>query len=281
MIQNILFATDFSSTANIAFSYAAAIAVRYNSRLTAAHVINTEPFKLLECESGRAAVKEAREEAARRIAQLFSTAQLANESSEVVITEGAAVESLLEIIQRKRIDLAVVGTHGRRASNRLLLGSTAEELFRMASCPVLTIGPKAVPYSVERQIRHVLYPVEFVPDKSEAAGYAISLADRYGAILTVMNVKAPPPDEWFKIELERWFEPHLPQKSNLRDRVRFNVECEDSTVDSILEFVAKANVDVIVMSVRHLDSFVAALPQKPDIAYQLVSRVTCPVLTVR
>jgi hypothetical protein len=153
----------------------------------------------------------------------------------------------------------------------------------MAPCPVLTIGPKTVPYSAERQIRHVLYAVEFVPDKSEAAGYAISLADQYAAILTVMNVRediATPAAEWFKIDMEHWLERHLPEKSSLRDRVRFHFG-SGAAADSILEFVAKANVDMIVMSVRPLDSFIAAYLPKPDTAYALVCRATCPVLTVR
>lgn len=40
-------------------------------------------------------------------------------------------------------DLIVVGTHGRRAVSRLLLGSVAELVVRLAPCPVLVVRPKA------------------------------------------------------------------------------------------------------------------------------------------
>ncbi|HYP97531.1 MAG TPA: universal stress protein [Polyangiaceae bacterium] len=42
-------------------------------------------------------------------------------------------------------DLVVVGTHGRRGIARLLLGSVAESVVRLAPCPVLVVRPKALP----------------------------------------------------------------------------------------------------------------------------------------
>jgi nucleotide-binding universal stress UspA family protein len=44
-----------------------------------------------------------------------------------------------------RADLIVVGTHGKRGLDRLLLGSVAESLVRHAPCPVLTYRPKVTP----------------------------------------------------------------------------------------------------------------------------------------
>lgn len=42
-------------------------------------------------------------------------------------------------------DLVIVGTHGRRGASRLLLGSVAEGVVRLAPCPVLVVRPKVVP----------------------------------------------------------------------------------------------------------------------------------------
>jgi nucleotide-binding universal stress UspA family protein len=39
-------------------------------------------------------------------------------------------------------DLVVVGTHGRRGIRRMLLGSVAEAVIRMAPCPVYVVRPK-------------------------------------------------------------------------------------------------------------------------------------------
>lgn len=47
-------------------------------------------------------------------------------------------------------DLVVVGTHGRRGASRLLLGSVAEGVVRLAPCPVLVVRPKALDESVPK-----------------------------------------------------------------------------------------------------------------------------------
>src|SRR5437016_6023581 len=66
----------------------------------------------------------------------------------------------------------------------------------------------------------------------------------------------------------------------LRNRVRFHMGF-GAAAESILEYTANSNVDVIVMSVRQLDPFMAAHLPRSDTAYELISRAPCPVLTIR
>ncbi len=55
---------------------------------------------------------------------------------------GRAVDTLLQVAVDYEADLLIVGTHGRRGVDRLVLGSVAEELVRKARCPVLVARPK-------------------------------------------------------------------------------------------------------------------------------------------
>ena len=55
----------------------------------------------------------------------------------------AAAEEIAQLAGDLHADLIVVGTHGRRGVSRLLLGSVAEEVVRLASCPVLVMRDKA------------------------------------------------------------------------------------------------------------------------------------------
>ena len=57
-----------------------------------------------------------------------------------------------QIIKEQAIDMLVVGTHGRTGFRKLLMGSVAENLFRRADCPVLSIGPN-VSGTPEREAR--------------------------------------------------------------------------------------------------------------------------------
>jgi nucleotide-binding universal stress UspA family protein len=283
-IDNVLFATDFSPATEAAFSYAVAIADRYHSKLYVAHVINLESFDLLELESARVLIKKANDEAHRKMAQLLETVGLERDRYQIVVAEGVIAETLVEIIERNQIDIAVLGTHGRRAFKKLFMGSVAEEVFRMAPCPVLTVGPKIARLPAKEALRHILYPIEFAPDTSKAAWYAVSLAERYAATLTVMNVRegmpsAPSTDEEFTKPMERWVNDHVPQNSDLRGRIRFERGFGPVT-ESILSFVAKAGVDIIVMSVNALDPVIASRVNSGT-SHELISRAPCPVLTIR
>jgi nucleotide-binding universal stress UspA family protein len=284
-IEKVLFATDFSPATEAAFSYAVAIAGRYHSRLYVAHVINLESFDLVESEAARVAIKEAHDVADRKITELLAPLRLQPDRYQAVVAEGTISEALIDIIQQNHIDLAVLGTHGRRAFKKLFMGSVAEEVFRTAPCPVLTVGPKTPPSPAGRELRHILYPVEFAPDQTNAARYVVSLAERYDSTLTVMNVRedtdasSNTPGQLME-PLEHWMRDHVRQDSDLRNRIRFESGFGPAA-DSILDFAVKASVDLIVMSVRQLDPFIAAHLPKSDTAHELVSRAPCPVLTVR
>ncbi|MES1176912.1 MAG: universal stress protein [Myxococcales bacterium] len=56
----------------------------------------------------------------------------------------AQAEEIAQIAADLEADLVVVGTHGRRGIARLLLGSVAQAVVRLAPCPVLVVRPKAL-----------------------------------------------------------------------------------------------------------------------------------------
>ena len=280
-IEKVLFATDFSPLTANAFQYAVAIANRYKAKLVVAHVVNIESFELLEDDSPRQ-VEQARAEAVRKINQLLEPLHLPQDRYEIAVSDGNIAEALIAIVEQGHIDVAVVGTHGRRAFKKLMMGSVAEEVFRMSPCPVLTVGTKARPASGE--LRHILYPVHFAPDLSKAAAYAVLLAERYGARLTVMNVREDMPESAsvqadVTQPVERWMNDHILQGSDLRQRLRFEAG-SGPAANAILNFVEEQGVDLIVMAARRLDPVIAAHLPKADTAYDLVSRASCPVLTV-
>jgi universal stress protein A len=62
---------------------------------------------------------------------------------EVDVAMGDPGDEVLRVAKRKRVNLIVMATHGRKGLRRLVLGSVAERVVREASCPVLTLKPKA------------------------------------------------------------------------------------------------------------------------------------------
>lgn len=49
---------------------------------------------------------------------------------------------ILQIQKEKNYELIVMGSHGRKGLQRLLMGSVAESIMRDATCPVLVIKHK-------------------------------------------------------------------------------------------------------------------------------------------
>jgi nucleotide-binding universal stress UspA family protein len=284
--KNILLATDFSPASEAALPHALAIAGQYGSKLYIAHVICPEFRDLQPSETTATMIQQERGFTEQKLEPLLSAVRQKGISCQPLIGEGAIWEVLLDMIHQNDIDLIVVGTHGRRGLSKLQLGSVAEEVLRMAPCPVLTVGPKtSETRSMDVHLGHILYPVEFVPDSSDAAAYAVSLAEEYHAKLTYMKVfedMVPSPEEKAQIRepVRHWMDDHIPTESDLRERTSFELGF-GPTAEAILKFASDRGVDLIVMGVRRLDPVMAAHLPKLDTAEKVVRTAPCPVLTVR
>jgi universal stress protein A len=58
---------------------------------------------------------------------------------EYAVLKGTPYEEISKFASENKIDLVVLGTHGRRGIDRVLFGSTAEQVVRNAPCPVLSV----------------------------------------------------------------------------------------------------------------------------------------------
>ncbi|MDA8106284.1 MAG: universal stress protein, partial [Nitrospiraceae bacterium] len=58
---------------------------------------------------------------------------------ERIVLKGIPHEEITKFAGENKIDLIVLGTHGRRGIDRVLFGSTAEQVVRNAQCPVLSV----------------------------------------------------------------------------------------------------------------------------------------------
>ncbi|MCJ7682914.1 MAG: universal stress protein [Desulfobacteraceae bacterium] len=60
------------------------------------------------------------------------------------VVVGDAAEEILKYAETEKIDLIIIGTHGRKGIDRILFGSVAEKVIKMSSVPVLSINPYRV-----------------------------------------------------------------------------------------------------------------------------------------
>src|SRR5271157_5610792 len=126
------------------------------------------------------------------MADLMGSESLKDVEHKELIEQGEIPEVISKLVRKHGIDLIVVGTGGRKGLGKLLLGSVAEEIFRHAACPVLTMGPHATGWEIDGNLRHILLATDFGAESVHGLPYAISLAEENRARLTLLHV-APEP----------------------------------------------------------------------------------------
>lgn len=138
-LKNILVATDFSEPATVATDYGQELARSYGATLHVLHVIQ-DILEMYAFDLGAAlpTVQQNIAEAAQR--SLASLTASRGDAVRTAIVRSANVSNAItQYAKENDIDLIVVGTHGRGAVSRFLIGSVAERVVRTAPCPVLTV----------------------------------------------------------------------------------------------------------------------------------------------
>jgi nucleotide-binding universal stress UspA family protein len=108
------------------------------------------------------------------------------------VERGEVWEVLASMLEEKSIDLIVVGTHGRSWLKKMVLGSTAEQIFRLAPCPVLTVGPRTTDGETARaSAAPVLLATDFSSGSEHALPYAVSLARANHSRLILLHAVPP------------------------------------------------------------------------------------------
>ena len=187
-LKNILFLTDFSEPSGVALPFATAIARTYGSTVHALHVILPSAYTYMTPEAATTLLDD-QEDMAKAEMQRVDAA-LTGVPRETIIERGSGVWPVLsEILKEGQTDLIVLGTHGRTGMQKVLLGSSAEEIFRRSPVPVLTIGPtvRSGAHNGGR-FRCVLFATDFQQCSLTAVRYALSLAQENQAQLVLLHV---------------------------------------------------------------------------------------------
>jgi nucleotide-binding universal stress UspA family protein len=164
---HVLVPTDFSEPAQHALRYAIDEATLHHARVTLLHVMpprtETDVYFVtgapaasgyqagLDPDAGGRVgayassqpmvVRQDHNEAAlTRLRDLIPAAF--HDTWQVEIAAGHPADAIVRVAEKRNADLIVMGTHGRTGMQHVLLGSVAEKVVRLASCPVLTVRYK-------------------------------------------------------------------------------------------------------------------------------------------
>lgn len=148
MFKRILVAVDASQTGELALETAIRLATESQAQLRIVHVVDTANINIGAELADQYKVSESLVDNAQKILnpaeRIADAAGVAAEASLITIDvlNKRIPEAIADDAEAWSADLIVIGTHGRRGLSRLLLGSVAEGVTRLATKPVLLVRGK-------------------------------------------------------------------------------------------------------------------------------------------
>lgn len=285
-IDHILWPTDLSQGAEWALPHAAALADWHDAALHVLHVRDDASPTQADFPLSRRALRQG-VEATGPPAESFSLDGIDLRQNEMEVE--APSEGIASYVDRHEVDLVVMGTHGRRGLQRLLIGSVTEEVLRTVPCPVLTVrGGEDQPSAWN--VRNVLAPVDFSDASLQALRHAKELALTYGAQINLLHaVEEVMYPSAYGLEMADVPGPEVIDRveKNLADLARDEIGYEHVVVDStvgyapscILDYTEANDVDLIVIATHGRSGLERLL--LGSVTERVVRQASVPVFVVK
>jgi nucleotide-binding universal stress UspA family protein len=280
-VRNILFATDFSECSRRAIPYVTSLARKFGSSVHLCHVATPSQLTTGAPEVAPSLDESERQTSAEELNEIVRRPEFKGLNVKTILACGILRDELITVIHDNKIDLIVVGTHGRTGIRRSALGSAAEQICRIASCPVLTVGPNIVLNDLTL-FRRILVPTDFSEESTKILPHVLDIAREYGATITLLRVI--PPDAAVGIDAKILAE-SLSQtlqkvfvQEGLEHRPQFLIEV-GHPAEAILRVAEKNKSGLIAIGIRR--AFAPGIQLHSATVDQVMVGASCPVLTCR
>jgi len=299
IFHRILFAVDFSPASHRALYAGMSFAGR-DAKVALLHVITADwRYEMLEHPPELSLEEADAKEQLQNWADHFG----ATRTIEQILVKGEHVaKEIATLADNSKADLLVMGTHGRAGLKKLALGSIAEEVLRIAPCPVITIGPnvKATEPEEHLALHTILFATDFGYGSAKALPLVFDLAKQNSSRLIVLHFLPPMPatsslsayapatagaDElrtWQSTarsrslrQLKSW----LPKVEELQHEPECIVGTE-FLPEGLLTAANQHAADLIVMGANRRGSARMAAHIPWTTIHEVVRQAPCPVLTV-
>jgi nucleotide-binding universal stress UspA family protein len=289
-ISRILCPIDFSEFSVLAYDYAQSLAWHYRASLLLEHVTETLTPMYPYYAFPNAYVEisqELRAHAEQQLQEFAKTHTRHGVQPECSVHDGAVVNIILDLAEAQAVSLIVMGTHGLRGIERVVLGSVTDKVLRKAHCPVLAVRQPAHDLATQAgvpdviRLQRILCCTDFSDQSEQALEYAVSLATEYGAELSLVHVlegvagSTDIENEIAKVmeSLEKRISPETRRDCKTKTLVRIG-----KPYQQIIELALESRTDLIVMGVRGRNALDLAV--FGSTTYRVVQLGPCPVLVV-
>jgi universal stress protein A len=195
-INRILCPIDFSEFSVKAYDYAQSLAWHYRATLLLEHVTEslTPMYPYYAFPNAYVEIsQQLRAHAKEQLQEFAKTHSRHGVQPECSVHDGAVANVIFDLAEAQDVSLIVMGTHGLRGIDRVLLGSVTDRVLRKAHCPVLAVRKPAHDLVTQAGIpdvillQRILCCTDFSDESEQALEYAVSLATEYGGELTLLH----------------------------------------------------------------------------------------------
>lgn len=144
MSSIIVCAIDFSDSSDRALEHALGMAQRFGGKVVAVHAWQLPVYAVPDGVAvfGPEVVAEITDGLQKQLSKTLEKFRRPGVTLEGKLVAGSPVESVLEAAKELDAEMVVIGTHGRTGVARLVIGSVAERLVRLATIPVVVVPSK-------------------------------------------------------------------------------------------------------------------------------------------
>ena len=273
-MKTIVVATALDGKSEAALEYARKLAGSYGARIMLAHGLDPVDYAAVDTVPGQV-LQGLTEQARVALEELAGDLLREGIHSHSEIRQGAVAQMLVDVARQYEAGLIVIGTQGKQGAGAVIVGSIAEQLVRLASCPVLAVAAdwNAGPF---RPIPGG--PVLLAMERNEATPAAVdtahSLAETFHRTLLVVHARTP-------AEAAALINPCAAtlEEFGIQPSGRFPVNCmvrDGNPADVIAAVIAEYHPSMLVAGVKRA----SGSPGPHGTAFALLAGSRVPVLCV-
>src|SRR5580698_3184197 len=282
-LDQIILATDFTPTSEAATDYTRTLAEHFSATTTVAHVLDLSVTTRSEASMAGWPIEDMRHNCAEKMGSTLN--RFISRSLNV---RGRTLESfnpalaIVDLADNIKADLIVMGTHSRHGLSKMINGSFADGVIHHATCPVITLGPKARrSLTVEPNLKTILFATDLKHDAGQKVAKALALAQESAAKVYICHIVEPkgkdrPDKECIPAGIESALRDLLPDST-----FEQAPECIIGFGDAgrhILEFATKKSADLIILGAQRGGPYFSHW--KKSVVSSVLAEAECPVMTI-
>jgi len=251
-LKKILWATDFSDEAQEAFLYADAFAKTFKSSIVALHVVpdfSPALYDMAYIVKGELARRLAfvKEEAKKKLNTMKKAKGI---PFKIIVKEGTASKKIIEVAEKEKVDLIVIGRRGMSAIEKLFIGSVANQVLRCSSVPILVTKKKRG----KPRFKKIIVPTDFSDQEEVERDFAWKLARGFGSDITLLHVLELHDYEFSPRVLDDLFKSLLKRLKQRKKREKADIKVSEEVCRAInasigiVDYAETHNFGLIVIS---------------------------------